>query len=89
MHRGGRRAKLCRMVMSAATTITSTSAPALFGAVYEHGGHATLIRGEQATRASVDVFQPLDQTLRRLTCGLKEAFDPERILNPGRMYAGV
>ncbi len=58
-------------------------------AVYEHGGHATLIRGEQATRASVDVFQPLDQTLRRLTCGLKEAFDPERILNPGRMYAGV
>ncbi len=58
-------------------------------AIYEHGGHATLIRGEQATRASVDVFQPLDDTMRRLTSGLKQAFDPERVLNPGRMYAGI
>jgi glycolate oxidase FAD binding subunit len=58
-------------------------------ALNEHGGQATLIRGEAATRAAVDVFQPLDAGLARLTANLKQAFDPDRVLNPGRMYAGV
>jgi glycolate oxidase FAD binding subunit len=55
----------------------------------EFGGHATLIRAERATRASVDVFQPLDVGLTALTTKLKAAFDPAGILNPGRMYPGV
>jgi glycolate dehydrogenase FAD-binding subunit len=55
----------------------------------EFGGHATLIRAERATRASVDVFQPLDVGLMALTTKLKAAFDPAGILNPGRMYPGV
>jgi glycolate oxidase FAD binding subunit len=55
----------------------------------EFGGHATLIRAERATRASVDVFQPLDPGLTALTARLKAAFDPAGILNPGRMYPGV
>jgi glycolate dehydrogenase FAD-binding subunit len=55
----------------------------------EFGGHATLIRAEPATRASVDVFQPLDAPLMALTAKLKAAFDPVGILNPGRMYPGV
>jgi glycolate oxidase FAD binding subunit len=55
----------------------------------EFGGHATLIRAERATRASVDVFQPLDLALSTLTARLKAAFDPAGILNPGRMYPGV
>jgi FAD/FMN-containing dehydrogenase len=25
----------------------------------------------------------------KLTKGIKESFDPDRVLNPGRMYAGV
>jgi len=58
-------------------------------AVAVNGGHATLIRAEPQIRASVDVFQPLSPPLERLTRGLKSAFDPESILNPGRMYAGV
>jgi glycolate oxidase FAD binding subunit len=58
-------------------------------AIAEFGGHATLIRAERATRASVDVFQPLDQGLTALTAKLKAAFDPAGILNPGRMYPGV
>jgi glycolate oxidase FAD binding subunit len=58
-------------------------------AIAEFGGHATLIRAERATRASVDVFQPLDQGLTALTTRLKAAFDPAGILNPGRMYPGV
>jgi glycolate oxidase FAD binding subunit len=58
-------------------------------AIAEFGGHATLIRAERATRASVDVFQPLDPALATLTTRLKSAFDPAGILNAGRMYPGV
>jgi glycolate oxidase FAD binding subunit len=57
--------------------------------IAELGGHATLIRAEPATRASVDVFQPLDPPLMALTAKLKAAFDPVGILNPGRMYPGI
>ncbi len=52
-----------------------------------HGGHATLIRAEPQVRAAVEVFQPLEAGLERLTRKLKSAFDPAGILNPGRMYA--
>jgi glycolate oxidase FAD binding subunit len=53
------------------------------------GGHATLIRAEPQVRAAVDVFQPLEAGLDRLSRRLKAAFDPAGILNPGRMYAGM
>jgi glycolate oxidase FAD binding subunit len=53
------------------------------------GGHATLIRAEPQVRAAVDVFQPLEVGLDRLSRRLKVAFDPAGILNPGRMYAGM
>lgn len=52
-----------------------------------HGGYATLIRAEPSVRASVDVFQPLSPGMERLSRGLKAAFDPAAILNPGRMYS--
>lgn len=52
----------------------------------EVGGHATLIRADATTRASIDVFQPLDASLMALSSKLKSAFDPAGILNPGRMY---
>jgi glycolate oxidase FAD binding subunit len=52
-----------------------------------HGGHATLIRAEPQVRAAVEVFQPLEAGLERLSRKLKAAFDPAGILNPGRMYA--
>ena len=53
------------------------------------GGHATLIRADTDTRASIPVFQPETRGVERLTRNIKEAFDPEGILNPGRMYEGV
>jgi glycolate oxidase FAD binding subunit len=53
------------------------------------GGHATLIRASEGARAVVDVFEPLAPPLAALTARVKESFDPRRILNPGRMYAGV
>ncbi len=52
------------------------------------GGHATLIRAEPSVRARVDVFPPLETAVQRLTNGIKQAFDPLNILNPGRMYPG-
>ncbi|MCZ7596417.1 MAG: glycolate oxidase subunit GlcE [Hyphomicrobium sp.] len=54
-----------------------------------HGGHAMLIRAEPSVRAAVEVFQPLSPPVERLTRGLKAAFDPAGILNPGRMYANM
>lgn len=52
-----------------------------------HGGHATLIRAEPEVRAAVEVFQPLEAGVERLSRKLKAAFDPAGILNPGRMYS--
>jgi glycolate oxidase FAD binding subunit len=48
------------------------------------GGHASLFRG--GDRAG-EVFHPLSEPLRALHRQLKQAFDPDRILNPGRLYA--
>ncbi|HTS39013.1 MAG TPA: FAD-binding protein [Xanthobacteraceae bacterium] len=58
-------------------------------AVAALGGHATLIRAPVAVRASVEVFQPQDEGLAALTKRVKEGFDPNGVLNPGRMWAGV
>lgn len=46
------------------------------------GGHATLFRhGDK----SVGVFHPLQPVLAKIHTNLKSAFDPDNILNPGRM----
>ena len=58
-------------------------------AVAELGGHALLVRAPAEVRAAVPVFQPQAEALARLTARLKESFDPRRVLNPGRMYAGI
>ncbi|MDH7796578.1 MULTISPECIES: glycolate oxidase subunit GlcE [unclassified Beijerinckia] len=52
-------------------------------------GHATLMRASDALRATLDVFQPQDAALMKLTAGIKASFDPDGVLNPGRMYAGL
>ncbi len=52
-------------------------------------GHATLIRAPEAVRAAVDVFHPQPAPLADLTRRVKAGFDPQRVLNPGRMYADV
>jgi glycolate oxidase FAD binding subunit len=54
-----------------------------------HGGHATLIRAEAHVRAAVDVFQPLEAGIAKISRKLKAAFDPAGILNPGRMYPNL
>jgi len=54
-----------------------------------YGGHATLIRATTEVRDQIDVFQPLDHGTERMTRNLKQAFDPEAILNRARMYANM
>jgi glycolate oxidase FAD binding subunit len=56
-------------------------------AVATCGGHATLIRAPAALR--LEAFEPQDPALAALTKRVKDGFDPKRILNPGRMWAGV
>ena len=58
-------------------------------AVAAVGGHATLVRAPAAVRAAVDVFEPQGGAVGALTRRVKESFDPNRVLNPGRMWAGV
>jgi glycolate oxidase FAD binding subunit len=48
------------------------------------GGHATLMRGADK---SCGVFSPVGDVLMRIHRGLKQAFDPARVFNRGRLYA--
>jgi glycolate oxidase FAD binding subunit len=59
----------------------SEDAGAVRAAAGAAGGHATLWRGE----AGIAAFEPLEGPLAALTRRVKAAFDPEGILNPGRM----
>ena len=51
------------------------------------GGHATLVRAPEAERRKVEVFQP--DGSKTLTAEVKRSFDPEHVLNPGRMFPDV
>jgi glycolate oxidase FAD binding subunit len=53
------------------------------------GGHAMLFRGSDEMRRNGPVFPPRDAATMEVTRRLKDAFDPARVFNPGRMYAGV
>ena len=59
------------------------------GSVVQAGGHATLVRASKQLRQSDIVFQPLDPYMSGITKRVKNGFDPESILNPGRMYKGI
>jgi glycolate oxidase FAD binding subunit len=56
-------------------------------AVEALGGHATLIRASDDTRARVEVFHPQPPALAALTKRVKESFDPAHVLERGRMRA--
>lgn len=72
-------------IASAESAAASTAVREALG----RDGHATLMRASDGLRASLDVFQPQDAALMKLTAGIKASFDPDGILNPGRMYAGL
>jgi glycolate oxidase FAD binding subunit len=53
------------------------------------GGHATLVRAPETVRSAVDVFSPPAGPLMAIQSKLKASFDPDGVLNPGRMYPGI
>jgi len=64
--------------------VATALAPAqLREAVAAVGGHATLF---QALDKSPGVFAPLSAPLARIHRELKDAFDPQRVFNSGRLY---
>jgi glycolate dehydrogenase FAD-binding subunit len=74
------------LVLAEVLSTTDAGAADVRRVIATHGGHATLVRAEPEVRAGVEVFQPLEAGLEKLSRRLKAAFDPAGILNPGRMY---
>jgi glycolate oxidase FAD binding subunit len=59
-------------------------------AIAHHGGgHATLMRASDDVRLAAPVFEPQAEPLAALSARVKESFDPQRILNPGRMNSAI
>ena len=50
------------------------------------GGHAMLVRAPASVRDRVSVFEPQVGPLGDITSRIKEGFDPNGVLNPGRMH---
>jgi glycolate oxidase FAD binding subunit len=72
-----------------ATAASETAASAVRRAAASAKGHATLMRAPDSLRAAVEVFEPLSDLGLRLSRGLKQSFDPDGVLNFGRMYDGI
>ena len=66
--------------------VTSLPANGIRAAAAGAGGHATLFRGRDK---SAGAFAPLSPAVRGVHERLKRAFDPNGILNPGRLYPGL
>jgi len=77
------------LVWAALPRSDDAQAPLVHATVAAVGGHATLIRAPAAVRAKVDVFPPEPPALAALTRRVRKGFDPQGVLNAGRMWAGV
>jgi glycolate oxidase FAD binding subunit len=77
------------LVWAALPVSDDARAPLVRAAVAAAGGHATLIRAPAAVRAAVEVFTPEPPPLAALTKRVRAGFDPQGVLNAGRMWAGV
>ena len=77
------------LVWAALPAADDASAPLVRGAVAAAGGHATLIRAPAPVRAAIEVFTPEPPALAALTARVRKGFDPQGVLNSGRMWAGV
>ncbi|MCZ8376038.1 MAG: glycolate oxidase subunit GlcE [Beijerinckiaceae bacterium] len=58
-------------------------------AARQASGYATLLRASDGLRAEVPVFEPEPAPIAALNRRIKTSFDPEGLLNPGKMHSGV
>jgi glycolate oxidase FAD binding subunit len=72
-----------------ATEATETAAAAIRRGIASTKGHATLMRAPESLRAVVEVFEPPSAVAMRLSRAVKQSFDPDGVLNFGRIYQGV
>ena len=77
------------LVWLAVPSAGDAGAAAIRAALSGTGGHATLVRAPAEIRAAVAVFEPLAPALAAVSASVKASFDPDHILNPGRMVAGA
>lgn len=75
--------------LSLAEPLADAGSVAIRRAVEASGGHATLMRAPDEIRDAIAVFHPQPGPLAALTARVKDAFDPEKILNRGRMRADL
>jgi glycolate oxidase FAD binding subunit len=61
----------------------------LRGFVATDGGTVVVERGATALRAAVDPWGPVPPATLAIMRGLKQQFDPQRTLNPGRFVGGI
>ena len=64
------------------------SAKDLYSEAEQRNGHATLYPINQNLQPA-DIFHPLQPASAKIHQRLKRAFDPENILNPGRLYSNI
>src|SRR5271155_4054563 len=76
------------LVWAALPATDDAGAALVHATVASAGGHATLIRAPAAVRAKVDVFAPETAALAALTKRVHTGFDPQGVLNAGRLWAG-
>lgn len=77
------------LVWLAVDEADNASEETIRNAVNAADGYATLVRGSPELRARIDVFEPQTTPLATLSNGIKKSFDPDHLLNPGLMVAGV
>ena len=65
---------------------SDASADTIRAAAAQAGGSAMLYRAPAELKAQVGAFAPLPAPLMKLHKNLKATFDPQGILNPGRLY---
>jgi glycolate oxidase FAD binding subunit len=77
------------LVWAALAPSDDAGAAVVRAAIAACGGHATLVRAPAAVRAAVGAFAPQPDGIAALQKRVKEGFDPQGVLGPGRMWAGV
>jgi glycolate oxidase FAD binding subunit len=77
------------LLLESAVPIAARFVERARGAVAEVGGHAMVRRAPLAVRRAVDPWGPVEPEPMALMRALRDAFDPRRVLNPGRFVGGL